>query len=225
RKLRRSLTLHFCQPNQLEPDFYTRQASSSFPMFSSARSCSFLLTTTNFFSQQPTSQSILMKRVPTVPLPGDWSGGRELCHTLALPTKIAGEVKDSNTYLKPIFKRQRSHPLKTTIQDHLPIWFSGVLTIVTLERFIVNNFESQELIQVIVNHNNKLLLGWDYCHVEDKAKTSKGSQTTYVGSYQGSERTDCSVIIQAKKSIINFTVAALSRKDLEFGINLSDDFN
>ncbi|POW22902.1 hypothetical protein PSHT_00740, partial [Puccinia striiformis] len=145
--------------------------------------------------------------------------------TLALPTKIAGEVKDSNTYLKPIFKRQRSHPLKTTIQDHLPIWFSGVLTIVTLERFIVNNFESQELIQVIVNHNNKLLLGWDYCHVEDKAKTSKGSQTTYVGSYQGSERTDCSVIIQAKKSIINFTVAALSRKDLEFGINLSDDFN
>ncbi|POW13748.1 hypothetical protein PSHT_06196 [Puccinia striiformis] len=58
--------------------------------------------------------------------------------------------------------------------------FSGVESILGWQRFVINAFARRDLIQVVVLHKNKaalngqivfrLLLGWDYCHVDSNPK-------------------------------------------------------
>ncbi|KAI9605702.1 hypothetical protein H4Q26_004067 [Puccinia striiformis f. sp. tritici PST-130] len=93
----------------------------------------------------------------------------------------------------------------------------------------------EDLIQVQVFHTNalalnggivvRLLLGWDYCHVDRDCKAFIGSRIAYIGLFEGSDRNDGSAIVQGYKAVINFSPSWLDRNALENGVNLSDDFN
>ncbi|POW23185.1 hypothetical protein PSHT_00383 [Puccinia striiformis] len=183
---------------------------------------------------------------------GLWSGGRDVWR-VSLRTdvtsstsikpgstyEICGEVEGANAYFMPILiwraGDERLTRLGRRLSERAAMRFSGLGTIVSWERFVVNAFEKEDLIQVVVFHKNeavlnggtvvRLLLGWDYCHVDSNASGFVGSRIGYVGSFQGSDSNDGSPIVQVHKAVINFTVDALNRDGLECDVELSDDFN
>ncbi|POW08130.1 hypothetical protein PSTT_07760 [Puccinia striiformis] len=125
---------------------------------------------------------------------GSWSGGRDVWR-VSLRTdvsavtsikpgstyEISGDVEGANTYFMPILIWRAGDELLTRLgtrlADRPPMRFCGLGTILSWERFIINAFEKEDLIQVIVFHKNevsdrtvvRLLLGWDYCHVHADA--------------------------------------------------------
>ncbi|KAI7942549.1 hypothetical protein MJO28_012576 [Puccinia striiformis f. sp. tritici] len=183
---------------------------------------------------------------------GSWYGGKDICHVslrgevnaanlfhIGSTYEIAGDVEGSNAYFMPILiwrtGDERITRLGTQMRDRSPMRFSGVGTILSWQRFAINRFNKEDLIQVQVFHTNalalnggivvRLLLGWDYCHVDRDCKAFIGSRIAYIGLFEGSDRNDGSAIVQGYKAVINFSPSWLDRNALENGVNLSDDFN
>ncbi|KAI7950720.1 hypothetical protein MJO29_009394 [Puccinia striiformis f. sp. tritici] len=138
-------------------------------------------------------------------------------------------MEGSNAYFMPIVTWRTHLPRDKVVRPR-----PDVGTILSWEQFVINPFEGEDLIQVIVFHQNqvalkggiviRLLLGWKYCQVNSDIKALIGSRITYIRSFQGSDSNDGSAIVQAYKATINFNLAALDCDPLEYGIDLSNNF-
>ncbi|KAI7947690.1 hypothetical protein MJO28_009598 [Puccinia striiformis f. sp. tritici] len=149
--------------------------------------------------------------------------------------KICGDVEGSNAYFMLIVTWQTHLPRDKVVRPR-----PDVGTILSWEQFVINPFEGEDLIQVIVFHQNqltsgvqvalkggiviRLLLGWKYCQVNSDIKALIGSRITYIRLFQGSDSNNGSAIAQAYKATINFNLAALDCDPLEYRIDLSNNF-
>ncbi|POW09805.1 hypothetical protein PSHT_08957 [Puccinia striiformis] len=193
---------------------------------------------------------------------GVWSQGQRLCSVslrtdVSQPTalnvgstyEISGEVEGLNAYLMPILKwnggDERVTRINTRLADRSPVRFSGVGTIVTWQRFVINPLENRDLIQAVVVHKKEvitlrlvelltmiadpcpsgLLLGWNYCHVDQAINAFEGSRIAYVGSMQGRDKGDGTPIVEVPKATLNFVGGMLDRGEECLETELSDDFN
>ncbi|POW01264.1 hypothetical protein PSTT_12580 [Puccinia striiformis] len=181
---------------------------------------------------------------------GVWSQGQRLCSVslrtdVSQPTalnvgstyEISGEVEGLNAYLMPILKwnggDERVTRINTRLADRSPVRFSGVGTIVTWQRFVINPLENRDLIQAVVVHKGaspllvfvRLLLGWNYCHVDQAINAFEGSRIAYVGSMQGRDKGDGTPIVEVPKATLNFVGGMLDRGEECLETELSDDFN
>ncbi|KAI9609151.1 hypothetical protein KEM48_002979 [Puccinia striiformis f. sp. tritici PST-130] len=178
---------------------------------------------------------------------GVWSQGQRLCSVslrtdVSQPTalnvgstyEISGEVEGLNAYLMPILKwnggDERVTRINTRLADRSPVRFSGVGTIVTWQRFVINPLENRDLIQAVVGASPllvfvRLLLGWNYCHVDQAINAFEGSRIAYVGSMQGRDKGDGTPIVEVPKATLNFVGGMLDRGEECLETELSDDFN
>ncbi|KAI9605231.1 hypothetical protein H4Q26_003209 [Puccinia striiformis f. sp. tritici PST-130] len=70
----------------------------------------------------------------------------------------------------------------------------------------------------------KLLLGWNYCHVDQAINAFEGSRIAYVGSMQGRDKGDGTPIVEVPKATLNFVGGMLDRGEECLETELSDDF-
>ncbi|KNE99119.1 hypothetical protein PSTG_07598 [Puccinia striiformis f. sp. tritici PST-78] len=185
--------------------------------------------------------------ISTPVMSGVWSQGQRLCSVslrtdVSQPTalnvgstyEISGEVEGLNAYLMPILKwnggDERVTRINTRLADRSPVRFSGVGTIVTWQRFVINPLENRDLIQAVVGASPllvfvRLLLGWNYCHVDQAINAFEGSRIAYVGSMQGRDKGDGTPIVEVPKATLNFVGGMLDRGEECLETELSDDFN
>ncbi|KAI7958228.1 hypothetical protein MJO29_006445 [Puccinia striiformis f. sp. tritici] len=71
----------------------------------------------------------------------------------------------------------------------------------------------------------RLLLGWNYCHVDQAINAFEGSRIAYVGSMQGRDKGDGTPIVEVPKATLNFVGGMLDRGEECLETELSDDFN
>ncbi|KAH9456946.1 hypothetical protein Pst134EA_020852 [Puccinia striiformis f. sp. tritici] len=165
----------------------------------------------------------------------------ESCPGLAIGSthEIFGDIIGSNAYLMPILKwkvgDERVTRIDTRLADRPPVRISGLGTLVTWQRFEPNAEEKPDLIQAVVVHKVKgatsvlvyirLLLGWNYCHVDKSINPFEGCRIAYVGSFQGCDNNDGCPIVEVSKATLNFSGEMLEHDKEDSGGELSGDFD